>query len=535
MRDMGEFCPGPEVLAGWLEQSLPASQRARVTSHLASCDDCRRAATIASSIEPESGGTIDEVLLRQLVRGSRRRSWGVGRWVASAAAALLVAGLAFWLARPQPREAPVAVEGSGPKPARISVPEPGLTEAPVKAPYEPPVSPPPDTPAPVPEKKPDPAPAVTPKEESPRPVAVEAPAPPPVLPKESPAPVRPRTPGVTEADLSRKFGPVYLVDASGDLWIAHDGAESVRVGRTEQVGFKDTLSARDSAGAFALEGKATLALERGATATVAWQRLDQAFSLNLVSPGSVMVDTEGMAQKWEVSRGPTDVTLVNLNGRFVVDPRGDQLSTVLLAGRCDFKVGDSTRMVDAGKGAREVMVSPDGRVSEKTADPKKYARLGELRPSFFTVFSATFEKDEVRAFPYTVPAGKLVTEATRTYLHAEVPASAYPKSGEKVVASCSVRPERPILASDRIVLSFWYRSNVPTFTLRLGKYTAVYTSRLKPGEWGEGRIQVSAFDFEGTAPNSGDELPDVQFQVVVDGKKVAVLDVDGVQFLRRAK
>ena len=129
----------------------------------------------------------------------------------------------------------------------------------------------------------------------------------------------------------------------------------------------------------------------------------------------------------------------------------------------------------------------------------------------------------------------MLTEGARTFLHAKVPPNAYPKSGEKVVASCAVKPERPILASDRIVLGFWYRSNLPTFTIKLGRYSAVYTSRLKPGEWGEGRVQISAFDFEGTPPSVPEELPDIQFQAAVDGKKVAVLDVDGVYFLRRAK
>jgi hypothetical protein len=358
---------------------------------------------------------------------------------------------------------------------------------------------------------------------------------PPPAPKEAPAPAPVRPPGRTEADLSGIFATLFVVDPSGDLWITHDGGEPVRVGRTEPVGVQDTISARDSAGAFALEGKATMALEKGASATVAWQRVNQAYTLNLVAPGGVMVDTEGMAQKWEVHRGSTDVALVNVNGRFVVEPRGDQLAAVLLAGRGDLRVGATTRPVDAGRGAREVTVAPDGRITEKTADAKKYARLGELRPSFFTVFSATFEKDEVRAFPYTVTAGRLVTEGSRTYLHAEVPSGAYPKSGEKLIASCSVKPERPVVASDRIVLGFWYRSTVPTFTIKLGKYQTVYTSRLKAGEWGEGRIQVSAFDFEGTAPNSGDDLTDVQFQAAVDGRKVAILDVDGVQFLRRAK
>ncbi len=533
MSHMGDLCPGPGALAGWLEQSLPAPERARVTAHLASCDECRRAVTIASAIEPPAPGRVDELLLQRVVQASRRRP--VAPWIAAAAAAILVAGVAFWIVRPQHDEEPVASEIFAPKPTAVTPAPPPNNQPEIKTAPESPVPPVPETPAPAPFKKPDPAPIEPSKEEPRKPVvAVEDSKTTPALPKEDPAPPR-RTPGVTEADLSGKFASVYVGDPAGDLWINRDGGEPVRVGRYDQIGYRDTLSARDTPAAFALEGKATLALEKGASATVAWQRIDQAYALDLLSPGRVMVDTEGAEQKWEVSRANTHVTFFKLNGRFVLEPRGDQLSTVLLNGRCDLKVGTSTREVDARKEAREVVVAPDGKLSEKAADPKKYARLGELRPALYTIFSATFEKDEVRAFPYTVPGGKLVTASGRTFLHADVPTSSYPKSGEKVVASCTVKPERPILASDRIVLSFWYRTNLPTFTVKLGKYSAVYTSRLKPDEWGEGRIQMAAFEFEGTPPTSGEELTDIQFQAAVDGKKFAVLDVDGVQFLRRAK
>src|SRR5437762_12081058 len=108
MRDMGDFCPDPGALAGWLEQSLSAPERARVTAHLASCDECRRAVTIASAIEPPAAGQVDELLLQRVVRTSRRRPWAP--WIGAAAAALLVAGVAFWIMRPHHAEEPAAAE-----------------------------------------------------------------------------------------------------------------------------------------------------------------------------------------------------------------------------------------------------------------------------------------------------------------------------------------------------------------------------------------------------------------------------------------
>src|ERR1043166_6778031 len=93
MNHMGDLCPGPEALAGWLEQTLSTPERAKITAHLASCDECRRAVTIASAIEPQAPGAVDEILLHRVVTASRRRS--VAAWI-TAAAAILVAAILFW-------------------------------------------------------------------------------------------------------------------------------------------------------------------------------------------------------------------------------------------------------------------------------------------------------------------------------------------------------------------------------------------------------------------------------------------------------
>ena len=118
-----------------------------------------------------------------------------------------------------------------------------------------------------------------------------------------------------------------------------------------------------------------------------------------------------------------------------------------------------------------------------------------------------------------------------------MPATASPKPGEKVIASSSVKPERPIEVSSTMVLRFRYRTNVQTFVIRLGKYSAVYTSHVREREWGGGEISLDAFMFEGTPPQRGEQINDIQFQAVVEGKsgKSSILDVDGIQFLRRSR
>lgn len=526
MRHMGDFCPGPEALAGWLEQSFSAPERARVTAHLASCDECRRAVTIASAVEPQAAGVVDEALLQRVTAAARRRP--IGAWAALAAAGLLAIGLLFWVSgkKPEPGVAVVTPPPTAHPAAEVKPPV-------AKTEPETPVVATPEVPPALPEKKRDPVTPEPAKEEPKKPVLVKE-EPKPTPPKEEPAPAVKVPPRTTETDLSRVFGSVYVIDPSGDLWLNREGGEPGRVGRYEQVGYKDTLSARDAAGAFALEGKATMALEKGASATVAWKRLDGAYSLALTQ-GTVMVDTEGLLQKWEVTRGTTEVTFANLNGRLVVEPRGEMFAAVMLTGRTDVRIGSAARRLESG---REMVLTLEGKVTEKAADSRKYARLSQLRPKHLTVFAATFEeKDETRAFPYTVPGGKLVAEASAVHLHAEVPPGSYGKAGEKAVASCLIKPDAPIqvVDPDTTVLRFRYRSNFPTFTIRLGKYSAVYTSRLKANQWGDGEITLAAFEFEGTQIVPGDEAAEIQFQGVVDGKKPGILDLDGVQFLRRSR
>jgi hypothetical protein len=540
MNHMGELCPGPEALAGWLEQRLPAPERAKVTSHLASCDDCRRAVTIASAVEPQPAGAVNEILLHRVVKASQRRP--VAAFI-TAAAAVLVAAILFW-PRPQKPQPPVAVSSDAPAPAPVPKPEDPTSVPEVKKQPETPAPVTPEVPAPAPEKKPEPATSEPPKEDPKKTVvaADNSKPSPAVPPKEDPVPAVKKQPGHTEVDVSGTFASVFVLDPSGDLWLNRQGAEAAPVARFEQVGYKDTLSTHAAPGAFALEGKATLALEKNTSATVAWKPMDKVYALT-VAQGSVMVDTESSQQSWKISTGgKSEFVLSNVNGRFVVEPRGEQLGAVMLSGRTDVKTASATRHVDADRaGARDLVATAEGKISEEAAkQTKKYAPLSQHRPKEITVFAATFkdkEKDEPLPFAYTTPTGKVVTENGFTALRVEVPLNAYPKPGEKVIASCSVRPERPIEVSSTLVLRFRYRTNLSTFTVRLGDYTAVFTSHAKATEWGTGELPLESFSSQGVFLSRAvlAQLSEIQFQAVADGKKSSNLDLDGIQFLKRSR
>ena len=87
-----------------------------MASHLAACDECRRAVAIASSIEVPAAAPVNEILLARVVAASRRR-----RFLPVAAAAAAVLAIAVGLAL-KPKSDPV------PAPTRIAVEEPIVHE-----------------------------------------------------------------------------------------------------------------------------------------------------------------------------------------------------------------------------------------------------------------------------------------------------------------------------------------------------------------------------------------------------------------------
>ncbi len=520
MSTMEKFCPESETLALYLEGGLAPADRARVTSHLAGCDDCRRAVALTSSLEaPAPAVPVNEILLQRVVAGSRRRR--LTPLAVAAAAGFLAVGIGFSLtsSSSKPADPPrVAAEAPAPAPVAVHAPAPPADPAPVPPP--PPALVKVPEPAPVPEKPAPKTPAEEPKPvvktEPPKPEP--APAPPPA-PKADPVVVAPRP-----AE-DKGLDPVMVVDPVGDLWV-----REAKAGSFERAAWQDRLTARAGAASFSLEARASVMLEKGSDAAISKVRSDDSYSLAL-GQGLVMLDTEGSSQKWRIAFGGSELDFNNLNGRLSVESKGDRMSAMLLDGSAELKIGSMAKKALVGQ---EVVLSREGQIVEQKGEAlKKLARFDELRPKLFMAFAATFDekKDDPPLFPYTIITGKLLAGPTGLYLACEGPPS--PKPGERMTIAGEVRPERAFSVASGMVLRFRYRSTLPTFTVKLGKYAAEVTNR-RAGQWADAEVPLGAFSFEGTPLLPTDPVDGIRFSVTFE-KRSGQLDIDGVQFLRRVR
>lgn len=523
MNAMEKSCPEPEILARYLENVLTADERARVNGHLADCDDCRRTVSLASSLEaaPAAPVKVNEVLLQRVVSGSRRRRFLP---MAAAAAVILIGVVSISLLKSPEDPAPKIASAERPAPAVVAVARPVESEIPAK-----PTPPPPaDVPRPEPEKpRPDPV-AVLPKEDSkplpkpelPKPVLPPEPKPDPVV--VAPAPPKP-------AVEDKGFVPVLVVDPIGDLWLKRD-QEDLKAGAFDRAAWKDRLSARAGAASFSLEARASVMLEKGSDAAFSKVKSDDSYNLAL-GQGLVMLDTEGSSQKWRIAFGQSELDFNNLNGRLSVESRGDQVSAMLLEGAAELKIGSLTKKATVGQ---EVVLTREGQVVEHKGEAlKKIARFDELRPKLFMAFAATFDekKDDLPLFPYTVPVGRLVPGPSGLYLQCEGPPS--PKAGDRMTIAGEVRPDRSFNVASGMVLKFRYRTTLPTFTVKLGKYAAELTAR-RAGQWADMEVLLRDFSFEGTPLLPTDPVDAIRFSVSFE-KRSGQLDIDGVQFVRRGR
>jgi outer membrane biosynthesis protein TonB len=526
MSTMEKFCPTTEVLAGWLQGTLDSQQRGHLTSHLAACDECRRAVAIASSIDAPPAAPLNEILLSRVVAASRPRRVLP---FAAAAAAVLAAAIGFSLTPKHvaPPSAPtVAVDRAPVAPAGIKPgprPEEPRTVTPVPTPTPP-------TP-PVDPQKPAVAVETTPKTPE-KPVAaekIEKPAP--VAPDVVEKPVVKETPPPVKAPVDvLTLAPVFVIDPVGDLWLKRDQAEAKAVS-LEKAAYKDKFSTRNGTAAFTLEARTSVMLEKNSEVAFWHQKTDDVYSLAL-DQGLVMLDTEGSSQKWQISFGNSKLDYNNLNGRLVVESRGDRMSALLLDGTADLKIGSMARKALVGQ---EVEFSREGTVVEhKVETQKKLARLDELRPKVFTAFSSSFDEksEDFQPYPYAVVAGKRALGPSGFYLQAD--AALAQKPGEKSALSSEIHLDRAFGVVSGMVIKFRYRTNLPAFSLKIGNYSADFASRVRAGQWGDGEIPLGAFSFEGTPMLPSDPVENVRFAGVTD-RKNGQLDIDGVQFLRRVK
>ncbi len=526
MSTMEKFCPTTEVLAGWLQGSLDPQQRSHLTSHLAACDECRRAVAIASSIEAPPAVPVNEILLSRVVAASRPRRVLP---FAAAAAAVLAATVGFSLTSKhaaQPPAAPVAVERApaveAPPLKPVAKPEDARTAGPAPVPSKPVV------------EAPKPVVVVEPAKTPEKPVAVEKPverptvvAPPEVVEK----PIVKGTPPPVKAPVDvLSLAPVFVIDPVGDLWLKRDQAEAKAVS-LEKAAYKDKFSTRNGTAAFTLEARTSVMLEKNSEVAFWHQKTDDVYSLAL-DQGLVMLDTEGSSQKWQISFGNTKLDYNNLNGRLAVESRGDRMSALLLDGSAELKIGSMAKKALVGQ---EFVLSREGAVVEqKVETQKKLARLDELRPKVFTAFSSSFDEkaEEFQPYPYAVVAGKRALGPSGFYLQAD--ALAAQKAGEKNALSSEIHLDRAFGVVSGMMIKFRYRSNLPGFSVKIGNYSVDFASKVRAGQWGEAEIPLAAFSFEGTPMLPSDPVENVRFAGSTTQKN-GQLDIDGVQFLRRVK
>lgn len=519
MNTMEKSCPSAETLAGWIEGSLTPEVRGRVASHLAGCDECRRAVAISATLEPAPPAALNEILLARVVSASRRRNL----MPMAAAAAVVLAALGIVL-YPKSESAPAPV-ALAERPVARPAPRPE-PEVPVVKHADPVVVPPPpplvkETPAkPLPTEPEKPV-VVVPAPEKP---ALPVPAPvaePPVVAK-VPAPV---ADPVDEKTLS----PVYLQDPVGDLWVRRDRGEA-KAGVLEKAAWKDHFAARSSSASFTLEARASVMLEKGSEVAFSHLKSDDSYSLS-VGQGLVMLDTEGSSQRWRISFGKSELNFSDFNGRLAVESRGDRVSALLLDGKAQLKIGALAKAAQAGQ---EIELSREGQVVERKVETQKQlARLDELRPKVFTAFAATFDekKEDFQPYPYSVVAGRLTSGPGGVFLQAEGPPS--PKPGEKNPLNAELRPQRAFGVVSGMSLRFRYRTTLPGLTVKIGKYSAEFVPR-KVGQWADAEIPLREFTFEGTPMLPTDPVEDVLFTAFFD-KRAGQLDIDGVQFQRRVR
>ncbi len=521
-------CVELDFLAAWVEGALSREERARVTAHLGDCDECRRAVELASGVESAPARPLDEVLLARIHQGSRQRSPGLA-WVA-AAAGLLVALIIPVLATRSRGPDPVAAAPKTPPAVKVARPE-----LPGEVPYTPeshpeavevrkpvPLDPmPPATPPVKPPSVPMPAPVA----DSPKPVPVpEPPAPPPAVP--SPPPT-------AAVDLASLFTPFVLSDPAGDLWVRRTAADSVRARIVERVGIADVVAAPAETGAFVVDGRSTLVLEKGAEALVGYVKPEQVYAV-ILRKGAVLVDTEGAAQNWRFTVGDGLVTFMNATGRLMAESRGDKVAVTLLEGRGDLRIGPQSRKAEAG---RTVSLARDGQVtSEKAApDRRRIDLLLKARPAEATAWSAAFDEQEGdRPFAYTLTAGRRVEDSPAEAYLGLAPDDFSRSTTGKFLVSSGVKPEAPLLSTSGMILKFRYRTTSASFVIRLGKYSLRFVSRNTGGAWSEARVPLSSFMHEGVTMGLMERVADVWFEGIFD-RNSGQIDVDAIQFLRRLR
>jgi hypothetical protein len=255
---------------------------------------------------------------------------------------------------------------------------------------------------------------------------------------------------------------------------------------------------------------------------------DDTYNLAL-DTGLVMLDTEGSSQKWQISfPNKGKLSFSSLNGRLAVQSRGERMSALLLDGSAEMKMGTLAKKAQIGE---EIVLSRGGQVNEEKAPTQRLlARLDEIRPKTFTAFAATFdEKNDESQLSVRVVTGSASRGRRDSFA-----VGALRPSPARRTWSAEVHLDRAFGVVSGMMIKFRYRSTLPSFAVKIGKYSVEVPSRAKAGQWAEAEIPLQAFSFEGTPMLPTDPVESLRFTGSLD-KRSGQLDIDGVQFLRRVR
>jgi len=343
-------CLSENLLAAWLQDGLPVEGRAKVTEHLAGCDECRRAMALARMSGAEPVSALSQVQERRAIAlvlktASREAFFSFSR---VAAAAILV-GIAAtylstqWTARPPTREISTV---AGPSDETMLRVDPARPSSPS----------PPDKKAPE-GKGPDA-----------EPVPVERPT-----PESKPGDPAPESPS--------RFAPVAVHDWEGEAPAPADG----------RIAIGDLVKA-DRVTSMNLEGRAQVVLDGGCEARLASAPADSSLVYE-ASGGRGFIDTVGSQQRWEIRKGARVMILDRFRGRAAVMADGEDLRVLILRGGAEigadrFEAGCSL-LAEAEGG---VGVKPGGDEIENLS-----GRYDAIRPKSFLVFRGAAGATSMRA------------------------------------------------------------------------------------------------------------------------------------------
>jgi anti-sigma factor RsiW len=534
---MTMFCPDEERLSAWVDRGLPPVDDEAISQHLASCEECRRAVTIAFLVDRESPEalsddhqhrlfqTVQGALARpsQCVTDERLAAWlhdglvpaeraevtdhlaecddcrrtaalsrlsnsepvsALGEEQEKRALNLVLrsagrdAIFTFW--RVAAASLLVAIAAT-----YIAIQWTGLPSG-------------------------APATAAAPAAEGNRPGAFHLPTTdadpattvvPPVGVPEKRFPEAPR-PLATVSSPAR-FKCVPVLEAEG---LSSPGPQ--------RISYADVLKPKGVA-SVNIEGRALVVLDEKSESRLAYDASEAEAYIVDVAAGRVFIDTAGSIQSWEVRRGDRSVTLRSFRGRACAETDGKDLRVRLLKGVAE--VGPS--LVDAG---RCVDVSAESSVTveeQPRACDVLSQRYAEIRPRTLLVLRAAAGVDSADGpWQYSSPS------RTAQPLGAVIPECADPIKWVWIELD-----EHLAYASDMVMSAACGGTGTKLYLWLSGWHREVdrTPSRTAPVEWSLRGLRRDMVDIV-----AGEKLTKIMIGVVQEGGRDKTLEVDGLEIRR---